>query len=102
MPGLEVRDPDGEWMLAEPPPGGLVMNAGDLLHRWSNGRWRSTPHRVYNHPEHVRYSVPFFYEPHVTADVTPLPHLGEPEFETVNYGEYAMHRFSSNYSQHQP
>ena len=78
----------------------MVMNAGDLLHRWSNGQWRSTPHRVYNHPDHVRYSIPFFYEPHVTANVSPLPHLGDPQFETVNYGEYAMHRFRSNYSQY--
>jgi len=101
VPGLEVLGPDGQWVLAVPPPGGMVMNAGDLLHRWSNGRWRSTPHRVYNHPEQVRYSIPFFYEPHVTADVEPLAHLGEPRFEPVNYGEYAMHRFRSNYSQHQ-
>ena len=100
VPGLEVLSPSGEWILAVPPEGGLVMNAGDLLHRWSNGRWRSTPHRVYNHPDLVRYSMPFFYEPHVTADVEPLPHLGPPKFETVNYGEYALHRFRSNYSQH--
>lgn len=100
VPGLEVLGPDGRWILAVPPPGGLVMNAGDLLHRWSNGLWRSTPHRVYNDPDQVRYSIPFFYEPHVTADVEPLPHLGEPRFEPVNYGEYAMHRFRSNYSQH--
>lgn len=99
VPGLEVRAPDGGWIPAVPPPGGFVMNAGDLLHRWSNGRWRSTPHRVRNQAVE-RYSVPFFYEPHVTATVAPLAHLGAPQFEPVNYGEYAMHRFRSNYAQH--
>lgn len=102
VPGLEVRLPDGRWELAVPPDGGFVMNAGDLLHRWSNGRWRSTPHRVYNQPGRERFSIPFFYEPHVTADVAPLGHLGEPRFEPVNYGDYAMHRFRSNYAQHRP
>lgn len=100
VPGLEVQLPDSSWELAVPPEHGFVMNAGDLLHRWSNGLWRSTPHRVYNQHGQERYSIPFFYEPHVTADVTPLAHLGDPLFETVNYGEYAMHRFRSNYTQH--
>jgi len=98
--GLEVRDANGHWVPATPPEDGFVMNAGDLLRRWSNGRWRSTPHRVYNHPDKIRYSIPYFYDPHVTSDVTPLQHLGDPAFETINYGDYVMHRFRSNYEQH--
>lgn len=27
-------------------PGALVVNAGDLLHRWTNGRWKAALHRV--------------------------------------------------------
>ena len=98
--GLQVRRTDGTWTDAPPLPGSFVLNSGDILHRWSNGRWMSTPHRVTNSRTTHRYSVPFFFDPHVSVDVTPLPSCGEPCFDRVNYGEYVMARFTANYSQH--
>ena len=38
----------GEWVIAHPIPGTLVVNVGDLLARWTNDRFKSTPHRVVN------------------------------------------------------
>jgi isopenicillin N synthase-like dioxygenase len=99
--GLQVRTTDGQWLDAPTIPDSFVMNSGDLLRIWSNHRWLSTPHRVYNSRRVDRYSVPFFYDPHVSVDVTPLPSCGEPVVEPVNYGDYVMHKFTSNYSQHQ-
>ena len=45
--GLEVRFPDGEWR-AVPPMGGdaIIVNAGDLIQRWTNDTWTSALHRV--------------------------------------------------------
>jgi isopenicillin N synthase-like dioxygenase len=99
--GLQVRMPDGSWVDAPTIPNSFVMNSGDILRRWSNERWLSTPHRVKNSTQVDRYSVPFFYDPHVSVDVVPLTSCGEPVVEPVNYGEYVMHKFTSNYSQHQ-
>ncbi len=99
--GLQVRMPDGSWIDAPTIPNSFVMNSGDILRRWSNERWLSTPHRVKNSKQVDRYSVPFFYDPHVSVDVVPLASCGEPVVEAVNYGEYVMHKFTSNYSQHQ-
>jgi isopenicillin N synthase-like dioxygenase len=99
--GLQVRMPDGSWVDAPTIPNSFVMNSGDILRRWSNERWLSTPHRVKNSTQVDRYSVPFFYDPHVSVDVVPLPSCGEPVVEPVNYGDYVMHKFTSNYSQHQ-
>lgn len=99
--GLQVRLPDGSWADAPSVPGSFVMNSGDILRIWSNGRWLSTPHRVMNSRDVDRYSVPFFYDPHVSTDVVPLASCGEPRMEPVNYGDYIMHRFRTNYSQHQ-
>ena len=38
--GLQVEDPSkpGEFIDVPPVPGSLVMNVGDLLMRWSNGK----------------------------------------------------------------
>src|ERR1700676_4486673 len=46
--GLEVRNRHNEWIAAPPIEGTFVMNVGDILQRWSNGRFASTPHRVRN------------------------------------------------------
>ena len=98
--GLEVRDPDGQWVRPPAIAGGLIMNSGDMLHRWSNGRFRSTPHRVINRQPGARWSIPFFYDPHVSTIVEPLPSGGPPMFEPVLFEEYLAVRLKKNYRQH--
>jgi len=41
-------------------PGTLVVNVGDLLGRWSNDRFASTPHRVPNRSGRERMSIATF------------------------------------------
>lgn len=56
----------------------IVCNVGDMLDRMTEGRYRSTPHRVRNDSDHDRLSFPFFYDPGWDARVRPLPLAGEP------------------------
>lgn len=68
--GLEVQTRSGEWVPVQAPPGGYVVNIGDLLQRWSNDRWVSTLHRVVgdsNAPR--RQSLVFFHNPRSDAVV---------------------------------
>ena len=62
--GLELLTQDGRWIPVSPKPGELVINIGDMLQRLTNGRLRSTSHRVVNpapdRASKARYSMPFF------------------------------------------
>ena len=62
--GLELLARDGRWLPVSPPEGALAVNIGDMLQRLTNGRLRSTTHRVVNpvgeRARHARYSMPFF------------------------------------------
>lgn len=48
--GLQVMTPSGEYKDAIPIPNTIVVNAGDLLARWSNEVIKSTLHRVVEPP----------------------------------------------------
>jgi isopenicillin N synthase-like dioxygenase len=69
--GLELLGKDGQWHGVNPPPGGLVVNIGDMLQRLCNHVLPSTTHRVRNplgeRVSHARYSMPYFV--HLRSDV---------------------------------
>lgn len=75
--GLQLLDRAGEWRDIAAPPGTLVCNIGDMLHRLTGGRLPSTSHRVVNpSPErarHARYSTPFFLHFRPDYRIDPLP-----------------------------
>ena len=64
--GLEVLATDDSWVAVPAVDGAYVVNIGDALERWTNGRWRSTLHRVVLPPAGVnrsteRQSIAFFH-----------------------------------------
>jgi len=59
-PGLELRDPAGNWADAPPDAGQIVVLLGDMLENWSNGHYQATGHRVRNSREQ-RYSIVMFF-----------------------------------------
>ncbi|MEM7030204.1 MAG: 2-oxoglutarate and iron-dependent oxygenase domain-containing protein [Chloroflexota bacterium] len=102
--GLQVRNVEGEWIDAPHLPGAFVMNTADILHRWSNGRFISTPHRVINRSGQARYSNPFFFDPDMKAQVRPLDSCvsddNPAKFEPLIYGDYLTKRLKINHDQH--
>ena len=74
VPGLEVLPRGGRgWLAVEAPPGSLVVNLGDMLARWTNDRYVSTPHRVVATGAQERISIPFFVNPDPDTEVACLP-----------------------------
>ncbi len=97
--GLEVRRRDGTWLRAEPIPGTWVVNVADMLARWTNGRWQSTPHRVKNFSGADRYSCPYFFDMSMDAMVGVVPTCDGPgAAPPVRYGDYLMERLDRNYA----
>lgn len=103
--GLEVRRRDGTWLAAPPIPGTWVVNVADMLSRWTNGRWQSTPHRVKNLSGADRYSCPYFFDMSMDSIVEVLPSCqdrGYPaKWPAVRYGDYLMERLDKNYAYRQ-
>ncbi|KAE8857858.1 hypothetical protein PTNB73_09106 [Pyrenophora teres f. teres] len=118
--GLEIESlqQPGVFHAVEPVEGAVLVNVGDLLERWSNGRWRSCVHRVglpvlfqeeggdwQEGKEEVvvppRYSIPFFAMPDLETVIEALPGCwgeGRPKFfERVTAGEYVRMRLEALY-----
>jgi isopenicillin N synthase-like dioxygenase len=91
--GLEVQTLDGEWIVAPMKPDHILVNGGDMLARFSNGRFLATPHRVLPNrgPQH-RYSIPIFFQPNFSTVVAPMDSCVGIEhpalFEPVRFGDY--------------
>lgn len=88
--GLHVQSADGDWIDAPPREGALIVNVGDLLTRWTNGRLRSAVHRVVNASGNERYSIPQFHHLDYHAEVDPadIPGGGETVYPRITAGEF--------------
>ncbi len=71
--GLWIQLPSGEWFAVRQEPESFVVNAGDMLRRWSNDRFLSTKHRALNESGGDRYAIPFFFDPRPDTVIEVLP-----------------------------
>ncbi|MEZ5854469.1 MAG: 2-oxoglutarate and iron-dependent oxygenase domain-containing protein [Hyphomicrobiaceae bacterium] len=99
--GLEVLErSSGQWIAARPVDGTLVVNVGDLLARWTNDLYASTPHRVINRSGHERFSIATFYDPDFKAVVDPRQ-LGVSEadchYEPTTSGAHILGRIERSF-----
>lgn len=104
--GLQVCDRDGNWRDMPNEPKSFVINVGDLLSRWTNGRWRSTLHRVINPPRELtgsteRLSMVFFTSANADAEISALPTCVDDEhpdiYPPVKAGEYVRAKIATSH-----
>ncbi|KAJ5227072.1 uncharacterized protein N7469_007078 [Penicillium citrinum] len=117
MGGLQVRSPRGTFVDATPIADTIVINAGDLLARWSNDTIKSTRHRVIQPPKPEgereedspadtypsRYSIAYFCNPNNDKVIKALPgtygedlHVAK-KYTDVLAGDYLVQRLAETY-----
>jgi isopenicillin N synthase-like dioxygenase len=89
--GLQVKH-GSSWIDVPPVPGSFVVTVGDILEKLTYGRYASAVHRVINHPQRSRVSLPFFFDPRFDAR---LPAEG-------THGENLLDRFARIYAEVRP
>ncbi|KAL2133173.1 hypothetical protein VTI74DRAFT_2781 [Chaetomium olivicolor] len=110
--GLQVKSPNGAFVDATPIEGTCVVNAGDLLARWSNDTIKSTIHRVVEPPRKeggkqegeeypARYSIAYFCNPNYKDFIEAIPGTyateADKKYEGINSGDYLVQRLKAMY-----
>ncbi|WPG99534.1 Hypothetical protein R9X50_00235000 [Acrodontium crateriforme] len=104
--GLQVLSPNGNFVDATPIEDTIVVNAGDLLARWSNDTIKSTKHRVVQPPTTrdvypPRYSIAYFCNPNFDRYIEAIPGTYDEakvkKYPGINSGEYLIQRLTATY-----
>ena len=100
VPGLQVRMPSGAWEDIPYVPGSFAVNSGDMMFRWTNGRFKSTPHRAVPPIGRDRYAIPFFLGPHLDTVIECLSTCvgAGATFPPITYENYLTWWYDANYS----
>ncbi|CAK8689658.1 unnamed protein product [Clavelina lepadiformis] len=114
--GLQIKMRDGTYIDAVPIKDAILLNVADLLQYWTNGRLRSTPHRILSPTEEsqkltIRRSVAFFVHPsedllvsrtlfndNLSGNYTKLRGLTYDQLQQLTVGEYLQTQFHDTYA----
>lgn len=112
-----MRTPKGTFVDVTPIADTIVVNAGDLLARWSNDTIKSTRYRVIEPPKAAgddseydpsetypsRYSIAYFCNPDTNKVIETLPGTyGESmqvpkKYAEITAGDYLVSRLTTTY-----
>ncbi|OGM41495.1 oxidoreductase [Aspergillus bombycis] len=111
--GLQVHSPKDTYVDVTPIADTVVVNAGDLLARWSNDLIKSTRHRVVEPPNPIgeednsdmypdRYSIAYFCNPNNNKLIEAIPgtygnDIKEAKYPGIVAGDYLVQRLTATY-----
>jgi isopenicillin N synthase-like dioxygenase len=101
VPGLALRFPSGDWFAPPLIPGTFLINLGNVMRRWSNDRFLSTPHGVLNDSGTDRYSIAYFHSPNPDRVIECLPSCvgpdNPPRYSPAVYRDLILEFYRANY-----
>ena len=102
--GLQVKRRGGDWLDVPVIEGAFMVNIGDLMMRWTNDIWISTPHRVVNPPADAgaasrRLSIGYFFIPDYDTPIACIEscrsQANPAKYETLTVHDYRTARFAA-------
>jgi isopenicillin N synthase-like dioxygenase len=91
------RKKDG-WFDVPIVENSIVVNIGDMFQRWSNDKFKSTPHRVVNADmNRTRYSMPYFVDPGRDVIISNLTNKAD-KYPPFNAYAYLKWRLAQSYT----
>mmetsp|Transcript_18253 Transcript_18253/g.44085 ORF Transcript_18253/g.44085 Transcript_18253/m.44085 type:complete len:319 (-) Transcript_18253:98-1054(-) len=101
-PGLQIYH-DGQWIDCPPRKDAFVVNIGDMLEIWTNGRYKSTLHRVLTSDKYERYSIPFFFDPKyetvVECITTCTDATNPPRYSPTTAGQHLVSKYERTHAE---
>ncbi|KAL6539067.1 hypothetical protein OROMI_025393 [Orobanche minor] len=95
IPGLQIMK-DDKWITVDPVPNALIVNIGDQLQVWSNGKYKSVLHRVVTNQLQSRISLATFYGPDKNALIGQIESLVDEKHPAL-YRDYYFREFLEVY-----
>jgi len=96
---------DRGWLDVPAMEGAFVVNTGDMMQRFTNGKYLSNMHRVVNFTGQERYSIAFFYEPNAECMVECLQTCygpdNPPRYSPTMYGTYLCEKYKATGEQYE-
>ena len=90
--GLEILDLDGEWFRPPRMNDCILVNTGQFLERWSNEKFRASPHRVIPPKSEHRYSIALFVNTSLDSICECIPTCQSPsnpaKYPTESYWDF--------------
>ncbi|MGW2598621.1 isopenicillin N synthase family dioxygenase [Streptomyces klenkii] len=97
-PGLQLRDLSGTWLDVDVPERDhFIVNIGDLMARWSNDEYVSTPHRV-RLVDRPRQSIVFFKLANDDAVIEAFPKFTRERpatYEPIRYETFSLQKMDA-------
>ena len=97
-PGLQLCNQSGEWLdIQTADRNSFIVNIGDLMARWSNDEYRSTPHRV-RLADRPRQSIAFFKLANDDALIECFPKFTrtrEARYEPIRYETFSLQKMNA-------
>ncbi|MFH9267375.1 isopenicillin N synthase family dioxygenase [Streptomyces sp. NPDC017546] len=96
-PGLQLQDRSGRWLdIDVPERDSFIVNIGDLMARWSNDEYVSTPHRV-RLADRRRQSIVFFKLANDDTVIECFPKFASDrpaKYEPIRYEDYSLQKMN--------
>ncbi|KAL3695068.1 hypothetical protein R1sor_008719 [Riccia sorocarpa] len=95
VPGLQIRGKSGKWFSIRPVPGAFCFKVADALQVISNGRFKSSLHRVVVNKEKPRLSISTFLAVDFHKVIEPAPELVDDKHPRL-YWSFTSHEYFSS------